>query len=240
MNPVKAAELTRSHEHFPCSDGFSMPAYVSRPSSPARVPGLLFIYEIFGMNDEMTRVADDLASEGYAVMLPDIFSRGSWFACVRKVMSELKTGKGQGVEDLIDARNWLAKQSYVDSERVAVMGLCMGGGFALLLGKTGLFRVSAPFYGQVPLSMEGSCPVVASYGAKDWLAADAERLRSELEVHRIPHDMKVYPEAGHGFMNQPANGFMKIVGRLTGKSGYQLEAAADAKQRLMNFLREHL
>lgn len=45
------------------------------------------------------------------------------------------------------------------------MGLCMGGGFALLRGKTGLFRVSAPFYGQVPLSMEGSCPVVASYGA---------------------------------------------------------------------------
>ena len=133
-----------------------MPAYVSRPSTPARVPGLLFIYEIFGMNGEMTRIADELASEGYAVILPDLFSRGSWFSCVRKVMSELKTGKGQGVQDLIDARNWLAKQSYVDSERVAVMGLCMGGGFALLLGKTGLFRVSAPFYGQVPLSMEGS------------------------------------------------------------------------------------
>jgi len=192
------------------------------------------------MNGEMTRIVDELASEGYAVILPDIFSRGSWFSCVRKVMSELKIGKGQGIQDLIDARNWLAKQSYVDSERVAVMGLCMGGGFALLLGKTGLFRVSAPFYGQVPLSMEGSCPVVASYGAKDWLVADADRLKSELESHRIPHDVKIYSEAGHSFMNRPANGFVKIVGRLTGKTGYQPDAAADAKQRLVSFLREHL
>jgi len=217
-----------------------MPAYVSRPSTPAHVPGLLFIYEIFGMNGEMTRIADDLASQGYAVILPDLFSRGSWFSCVRKVMSELKTGKGQGVQDLIDARNWLAKQSYVDSERVAVIGLCMGGGFALLLGKTGLFRVSAPFYGQVPLSMEGSCPVVASYGAKDWLVADANRLKGELESRRIPHDMKIYSEAGHSFMNHPANGFVKILGKLTGKTGYQPDAAADAMQRVVNFLREHL
>jgi carboxymethylenebutenolidase len=217
-----------------------MPAYLSRPGAPARVPGLLLIYEIFGMNSEMTRIADELASEGHAVMLPDIFSRGSWISCVRKVMNELKTGSGQGVQDLIDARNWLAKQGYVDTERVAVMGLCMGGGFALLLGKTGLFRVSAPFYGQAPVSMEGSCPVIASYGAKDWLAADAERLTKELEARGIPHDMKAYPEVGHGFMNLPANGFVKIMGKLTGRMGYQPAAAADAKRRLVSFLREHL
>src|SRR5579862_2212512 len=128
MNPSTTAGLMRSREHFRCSDGFSMPAYVSRPSSSGPVPGLVFIYEVFGMNDEMTRIADELALEQYAVLLPDLFSRGSWFSCVRRVMSELKKGAGQGVQDLIDARNWLAAQNYVDSQRVAVMGLCMGGG----------------------------------------------------------------------------------------------------------------
>jgi len=208
MNPSTTAGLTRSREHFPCSDGFSMPAYLRRPTSSGPVPGLVFIYEIFGMNDEMTRIADELASEQYAVLLPDLFSRGSWFSCVRRVIGELKTGAGRGVQDLIDARNWLAAQNYVDSQRVAVMGLCMGGGFALILAKTGLFRVSAPFYGQAPGSMEGSCPVVASYGAKDWLAPEATKLKKELDQRRIPHDLKVYPDAGHGFMNQPANGFV--------------------------------
>ncbi len=240
MNPSKAVSLTRSIEHFSCADGFSMPAYVTRPSAPAPVPGVLLIYEMFGMNDEMKRVADELSFEGYAVMLPDIFSRGSWFSCVRKAMTELKTGTGQGIQDLIGARNWLSKQPYVDSERVAVMGLCMGGGFALLLGKTGLFRVSAPFYGQVPPSLENSCPVVASYAGKDWLAADAERLKTELETRHIPHDFKLYPDAGHGFMNRPANAFTKVVGKLSGKMGYQPEAAADAKGRLVHFLRQHL
>ena len=232
--------LTRTEEHFPCSDGFSMPAYVSRPSTAGPVPGVLLIYEIFGMNSEMARVADELAAEQYAVMLPDIFSRGSWFSCVRKVMGELKTGTGRDIDDLIAARNWLARQSYVDADRVGVMGLCMGGGFALWLGKTGLFRVSAPFYGQAPPSMEGSCPVVASYGGKDFLAREAGRLERELESRRIPHDLKIYPEAGHSFMNQPANAFAKVMGKLTGKMGYQPEAAADAKRRVAAFLKEHL
>lgn len=240
MDASNAPGLTRSREHFPCADGFSMPAYVSRPSAAAPVPGVLLIYEMFGMNEEMARVADELAGEQYAVMLPDIFSRGSWFSCVRKVMGELKTGKGQDIDDLIAARNWLARQSYVDSERVAVMGLCMGGSFALLLGKTGLFRVSVPFYGQAPASLEGSCPVVASYGGKDWLAAEAARLKRELESRQIAHDLKVYPDAGHSFMNRPANTFVKVMGKLTGKMGYQPEAAADAKSRLVRFLREHL
>lgn len=239
MDNSKTVGLYRSNEHFPCSDGFSMPAYISRPG-PGRVPGVLFIYEMFGMNDEMKRIADELAAEGYAVMLPDIFSRGSWFACVRKVMTELKAGTGQGTQDLIAGRNWLAAQEYIDGERIAVMGLCMGGGFALLLGKTRLFRVSAPFYGQAPSSMEGSCPVVASYGGKDWLAADAERLKKDLEARKITHDVKVYPGAGHSFMNRPANGFVKVMGKLTGKMGYQAEAAADAKRRLVRFLRQNL
>ena len=240
MYNAKTSGLKRSDEHFPCPDGFTMPAYVSRPAGPGRVPGVLFIYEMFGMNDEMKRIADELAAEGYAVMIPDIFGRGSWFACVRRVMAEMKAGTGQGIQDLIAGRNWLVGQEYIDGERIAVMGLCMGGGFALLLAKTRLFRVSAPFYGQVPSSMEGSCPVVASYGGKDWLSADAERLKKDLQARTITHDLKVYPDAGHSFMNRPANGFVKVMGKLSGKMGYQPEAAADAKTRLVRFLRQNL
>ena len=240
MDNLKLAGLHRSSEHFPCPDGFSMPAYVSRPGGPGHVPGVLFIYEMFGMNDEMKRIADELAAEGYAVMLPDIFSRGSWFSCVRKVITELKAGTGSSIQDLIAGRNWLATQKYIDDERIAVMGLCMGGGFALVLAKTKLFRVSAPFYGQVPLSMLGSCPVVASYGGKDWLLADAERLKRDLEARKIRHDVKIYPDAGHSFMNRPANALVRVMGKLTGRMGYKPEAAADAKRRLVRFLRQNL
>lgn len=233
-------ELIQSREKFPCSDGFSMSAYVSRPKVSTRVPGLLFIYEIFGMNDEMIRIADELAAEGYAVLLPDLFDRGSWFSCVRQIMKELKSGAGQGVQDLIQARNWLAQQDYVEPEKIAVMGLCMGGGFALLLGKTGLFQVSAPFYGQAPQDLRGICPVVASYGGLDkMLLKDAQRLERDLPGLGVPYDMKIYPQAGHSFMNRSSN---RLVGLLSGAmgAGYEPSAAADAKRRLIRFLKEHL
>ena len=158
-----------------------MSAYVTRPKASSKAPGILFIYEAFGMNDEMIRIADELAAEGYVVLLPNLFDRGSWFSCIRQIMKELKAGEGRGVQDLIQARNWLAQQDYVESGKIAVMGLCMGGGFALLLGKTGLFQVSAPFYGQVPEKLDGLCPVVASYAARDkMLVTDAHRLEKEL------------------------------------------------------------
>ena len=49
-----------------------MTAHVFRPQTPNRVPGTLFIYEAFGMNGEMIRVAGEIAAEGYAVLLPDL------------------------------------------------------------------------------------------------------------------------------------------------------------------------
>jgi carboxymethylenebutenolidase len=233
-------ELICTEEQFVCSDGFLMGAYLSRPATQTKVPGLLFVYEIFGMNDEMRRLANELAAEGYAVMVPDLFNRGSWFSCVKKLMADLKTGTGQGVQDLIQARDWLAQRTYVDSERMGVMGLCMGGGFALLLAKTGLFRVSAPFYGQVPESLDGICPIVASYGGQDrLLLKDAERLKNELPILGVPYDMKIYPQAGHGFMNRRPNVLITLIGGLA-KVSYEPDAAADAKRRLVSFLKTHL
>ena len=240
MSAPAAFELIQSRETFRCPDGFPMTAYVSRPKTSARVPGILFIYEAFGMNDEMIRIADELGAEGYAVLLPDLFNRGSWFSCIRQIMKDLKAGNGRGVQDLIQARNWLAQQDYVESEKIAVMGLCMGGGFALLLGKTGLFQVSAPFYGQVPEKLDGMCPVIASYGGLDkMLVKDAQRLEKQLPSLGIPYDMKIYPQAGHSFMNRPANWFVRLLGGAMG-AGYQPDTAADAKQRLLQFLRAHL
>jgi carboxymethylenebutenolidase len=214
-------DLLRTEEKFPCADGFQMSAYLTRPAGSSPVPGLLFIYEAFGMNSEMHRLADELAAAGYAALIPDLFTRGSWFSCVKKLISDLKAESGQGVDDLLQARRWLAERHFVDSQRIAVMGPCLGGAFALLLGKTGLFRVAAPFYGNVRQKLDGICPVVASYGAKDrQLVKDAARLEKELPTLGIPYDMKIYPQAGHGFMNRRTNPVVDFVGRATGAVAY--------------------
>jgi hypothetical protein len=53
------AASIHSREKFRCADGFEMTAHVFRPQTPNRVPGTLFIYEAFGMNGEMIRVAGE-------------------------------------------------------------------------------------------------------------------------------------------------------------------------------------
>jgi carboxymethylenebutenolidase len=236
------SKLLTESEVITCSDGFRMPIHVTRPDDDSRHAGVLFVYEAFGMNGEMQRIASEIANAGYAVIIPDLFARGSWIRCIRTLMSELKRGEGQSVRDLLEARTWLAGRAYCEPERIGVMGLCMGGGFALLLARTGLFRVSAPFYGQAPKDLEGACPIVASYGARDNIAAgDYQRLRTMLEGSKIPYDLKLYPNAGHSFMNRAPNKLMSLLGPiLPVHATYEPEVARDATERLLTFLRTHL
>lgn len=49
-------------------------AYLSKPADEGRHPGVVLIHEIFGLDGHIRNVADRLASEGYVVVAPDLFS----------------------------------------------------------------------------------------------------------------------------------------------------------------------
>jgi carboxymethylenebutenolidase len=233
--------LVRSNESLFCQDGFKMPSYVVRPGSLQRLHALVFVFDIFGISSEMKRVADDFASEGYAVMVPDLFSRGSWISCVRSVMKDVQNGRGRSVDDLIAARHWLSTREYVDAEHIGIIGFCMGGAFALLLAKNGLFQVSAPFYGKAPDRLDGTCPIVASYGGRDkMMLPEVAKIEAETKRLDVPADIKIYPDAGHGFMNKAPNAVLELLFKVLVHGGYDPVAAADAKRRVVAFLREHL
>ena len=77
----------------------------------------------------------------------------------------------------------------------------MGGGFALLAAARG-FDAAAPNYGPLPKDLDGAlkgaCPMVASYGGRDWeLPGAAAKLEAALTRHGVAHDVKEYPGAGH-------------------------------------------
>jgi hypothetical protein len=73
---------------------------------------------------------------------------------------------------------------------------------------TGNDVVIEPSCGGCPKDAEqwlvGACPIVASYGGKDHSpmgASAAGRLERVLTKVGVDHDIKVYPEASHGFLN---------------------------------------
>jgi len=235
-------QLIRSNLLIPCTDGFEITGYLTRPDSCQRLPALVFVFEAFGFTAEMKRVADDFAAAGYVVLMPNLFSRGGWLSCIRSVMKDLHRGEGQGVQDIISARQWLVQCPFADPTHIGIIGFCMGGGFALLLARQGLFQVSAPFYGKSPDSLDGACPIVASYGGRDkMMLPEVAKVQAETKRLDIPADIKIYPDAGHGFMSKIENPVMSLIARISpGHAEYNPVAAADAKARVVAFLREHL
>jgi carboxymethylenebutenolidase len=104
------------------------------------------------------------------------------------------------------------------------------------------FGASAPFY-CTPLprhlseTLDGACPIVASFGRRDPLGIGAPaKLRAVVDDKGITADIKVYPDAGHSFANKlPGQPLLRIAG-----FGYNDAATEDAYRRVFAFFEEHL
>ena len=87
--------------------------------------------------------------------------------------------------------------------------------------------------------LRGACPIVASYGGKDFgLKGAAAKLEASLDRVGVAHDVEEYPQASHSFLNRH-HGWTAVIDRVTG-FGYEPESAADAWQRIEAFLHTHL
>jgi carboxymethylenebutenolidase len=228
---------------FPSSDGKPLPGVLAVPDgAEGPLPALLMIYVIFGMSEEMRRVARDLAAEGYVVLIPDLFARGPVKPlCVAATMRAMTRGAGPALDDLEAARRWLVDRPEVDGTRIGTIGFCMGGSFALLLARTGLYKVSAPFYGGQGVDLPKACPVVASFGGRDASTRGVpEKLTAELDALGVPHDVKVYPEAGHSFFSRTPGLLGKAVAHSPIHAEYHEASAQDAHRRIVDFFRTHL
>ena len=218
-------------------------AYLAVPfGSPGPWPGVVVIHEAFGLNADIRGHADRLAALGYLSLAPDLNGGKSWLRCIRGMFRQLRAGSGPAFDVLDACRGWLAEREDCTG-KTGVIGFCMGGGFALLCAPRGEYAAAAVNYGEVPADAEtvlaGSCPVVASYGGRDPMGtAHPERLDAALTALGVPHDVKVYPEAGHSFMS-PKPAPMAPLTALA-RLKYDKEAAEDAWQRIFAFFGTYL
>ncbi len=237
--------MTTSDISFPAADGHPMRAAFATPSDGGKIPGVIVIHEIFGLNDDIRRITGKVADLGYAALAPDLYDGpGSRLICIARTLLTLNRGEGAAYKDLDAARKYLQQQPGVDSTRIGVIGFCMGGGFALMFAARAPIGVAATFYGDVPKTtdqLRGVCPVLSGYGEQDKMfASQGRRLEKLLGELNVDHDVKIYPDAGHSFMSQNS-GILASIGKISPmKAQYNPEAAEDSWKRIEAFFARHL
>ena len=221
-------------------------AWLATPEGNGPHRAVLVMHEMWGLVDNLHPILERFASEGYVALAPDLFDRKwSYVRCVARAMKAMQQGQGEAVEDVHAALQWLHERPDVDESRSAVVGFCMGGGFALVLALSGQVAVAAPFYGSSDAFIEdasASCPVVASFGGRDKVfAKEAKRVEEALSRANVRHDLKVYPDAGHSFMARERGNWLErlsAIGPL--KVGFDEHASEDSWRRMLGFFDETL
>ena len=235
------------HVDVTLADGATLHTELFVPRGGGSFPGVVVLHESFGLNDDIRRIARRFADAGYAALAPDLYSRGTRIVCLSRVMVDMaRRAISREIADIVAAREALARRDEVDVDRIAVAGFCQGGGFALIAGTQPGFRAAAVNYGDVPKDrseLDGVCPVVASYGAKDRIfgRATAERLERHLAGLGVPGDVKTYDGVGHSFFSR-VDGWQGWLARVPTPLavGYDEAAATDGWRRMLAFFDEHV
>jgi len=215
------------------------------PDGPGPWPGVVLVFEAYGMNEVMRRQVARLADAGYLALMPDLFAEGGPRRCLGATFRALRSGEGRAFADIESARAALSARPDCTGA-IGILGFCMGGGFALAAAAGRGFSAASANYGMLPKDLDalaGACPVVGSYGARDRsLRGAAATLERVLAEHAVPHDVKEYPTAGHSFLNDAETGpaLMRMITRPIMGAGPDPEAAADAWARIEAFFGEHL
>jgi carboxymethylenebutenolidase len=233
-----ATALGEGQEVRFAGDGVAIRAYLAQPPGAAgTLPGVLIIHEWWGLNDHIMDLARRFARAGYAALAPDLYSRQG-YQVTRDAQQAAKLMEGMSSQaallDLNAATRFLKSRAGVDGQRLGVVGFCMGGTLALMMGiHNSDMKASVGFYGKVaPLETLArlGCPVLYHYGARDgWVTRkEIDVLQEGLSKFGKPGVVHTYPDAEHAFFND------------TRPEVYSSADAELAWDRTLAFLREHL
>jgi carboxymethylenebutenolidase len=232
------ASLATAHAQqavtFPSGDS-TAPALLYLPQSSGPHPAVIVIHEWWGLNDWIKQEAASYAAKGYVALAVDLYH--GKVATTMDVAHELSRGlpQDQGVRDLTAAFAYLQSRKDVQGNRIAAVGWCMGGGYALQLAIAApALKAVAINYGSLATDKSAlsqiHAAVLGNFGGKDQgIPPEAvHAFAASMQSLGKPVDAKVYPDAGHAFEN-PNNA-----------TGYRPEDAADALARIDRFLAQNL
>lgn len=193
---------------------------IQQSGSTADNPAVVVIPDIFGRTRFYEDVCRRLAAEGYVAILPDYFHRvgplpGRGLEAARARRRHLD--EATAVEELEQAVAWLRREPF--HRRVAAIGFCVGGTFALHLAMDVEGLPVVCYYGYPGSSPRGGdraivapldrppvlrSPLMGFWGAEDSGVGIDNVRRFERLAREAGSDIdvQIYPGAGHGFLRR--------------------------------------
>jgi carboxymethylenebutenolidase len=232
--------------------GGAMPVYLARPEDGSPKPAVIVLQEIFGVNAEVKRITDLVASAGYVGLAINYYHRTHPNLDEPYTQAGLQNGFAAAgavtraglTADLEAAIAWLDAQPFVQSGHIATWGFCFGGTVAFFSATLPGVKAAIPFYGghitnalpsgepaMLADAAKVCAPMLLAFGAQDdYIPPEAiEAIRSTLSAEGKPFELQVYADRGHAFFRESSDALA---------SGDPV--VTDAWTRVQAFLKAHI
>ena len=201
-------------------DGSIMPSYLAVPEGSGRRGGVIVIEEVFGVNDDIRKLTELVASAGYDALAPNIYHRTDPYFDAPHDDEGLAKGRAASsatttetlTRDLTAAAEWLKSRPDTNG-KIATWGFCFGGSVAFFSATLPFVLAAVSFYGaQIVRNRQGGpgfitlapqirAPLFFAFGGKDphITHEDHQAIRTALNENGKAFDLRVLEEEDHGF-----------------------------------------
>ncbi|MBI3307428.1 MAG: dienelactone hydrolase family protein [Candidatus Omnitrophica bacterium] len=207
---------------------------LAKPKVAKKLPAVIILHDMWGLNDHVKVLCHKLARHGYAVLAVDLF-RGNVTNLPHIAKEFLNRYSPEEDMDIIKSRfEKLMSKDYVAKDKVAFVGLLSGGYYALLAASQLKLAGTVCFYGRFPedLTQEQirkiKCPVLCFMGGKGntIYRENMKELQKGFKRYGIDARNQIYENAKPPFFDD------------LHLETYDKESADDAWFRLLAFLEE--
>jgi carboxymethylenebutenolidase len=192
---------------FP-SNGGTASGYLATPEGGRGIP-VVVIQEWWGLVPHIKDVADRFATEGFVALVPDLFHGQTTTEPDEAGKLMMSMNLDQAARDMSGAVDKVAEEA--GTERVGVVGFCMGGGLALMLATQRPDKVKAvsPWYGLIPWPnaepdySQLDAAVLGHYAGKDGYFSPEMVAQLEQKLRDLGKEanLHVVPDTEHAFFN---------------------------------------
>lgn len=245
-NNVAVAEINSKVVNYEIA-GKPFQGYLSYDDAiTGKRPGVLVVHEWWGHNAYARKRADMLAKLGYTAFALDMYGAGKLAEHphdAKKFMEETLADIKVAEARFNEAKQLLQKQPSVDTDKIAAIGYCFGGGTVLHIARSGVDLAGVvSFHGSLTTktpaqSGQVKAKMLVLNGADDPFvtAEQIAAFKQEMQSAGASLEFVNYPGVKHSFTNSDASDYGK---RFNMPLEYNAEADKDSWRRMQQFLKQ--